>query len=151
MVARVTPATLALLARVADDVFDAPIDWERAARWLASPDVLLFVALADGVVIGQVAGVVHRHPDADAELFIDNLGVTPDWQRRRIGTRLVEAVVAAAQGLGCAGVWVLTEPDNVAACGLYAALGLAAMPTMLFSADIEAAPGEGRTGNALRS
>jgi len=112
-----------LLARVADDVFDDDIDAVRTAAYLADKNHMLIVAIEDGVVVGQTAGIVHRHVDQPTELYIDNLGVTPELRRRGIARRLVEDLIAWGKAQGCEEAWVGTEPDNEAARGLYVAMG----------------------------
>ena len=53
-------------------------------------------AFADGVMIGQLAAMVHRHPDLrPAELYVDELGVAPRFQRQGIARRLVDAAFAS--------------------------------------------------------
>ncbi len=119
----VGPADAGLFARVAPDVFDGPIVPERLAACLASPEHLMVLALREGEVVGQVAAVIHRHPDLPAELYIDNLGVTPALQRQGIGRRLVETIMTLGRARGCEEAWVGTETDNIAARALYRAMG----------------------------
>ena len=104
---------------MAQDVFDAPINPERLASYLASPEHHLMVALCDGEVVGQCGAVVIRHVDTRQELYIDNLGVTPAMQRRGIGRKLLDAMLAHGKTLGCREAWVLTGPDNLRARALY--------------------------------
>jgi ribosomal protein S18 acetylase RimI-like enzyme len=118
----VGPGDAALFARVEPDVFDGPVVPERLAAYLASPEHLMVLALSAGEVVGQVAAVIHRHPDLPTELYIDNLGVTPALQRQGIGRRLVETVLALGRARGCEEAWVGTEPDNIPARALYRAL-----------------------------
>lgn len=132
-ICRIDSGSLARLGEVAADVFDAEIDPGRAGAWLASGDVVLVVAIADACVIGQIQGIILRHPDQASELFIDNLGVTPAWQRRGVATALVDRIGVIARDHGCAGLWVLTEPGNAAACGFYASRNLVMQPTTLFA------------------
>jgi aminoglycoside 6'-N-acetyltransferase I len=120
---RIGAGDAGLLARVADDVFDDDIDPARTAAYLAEKNHMLIVAIEDGVVVGQTAGMVHRHVDQPTELYIDNLGVTPDLRRRGIARRLVEDLIAWGKAQGCEEAWVGTEPDNEAARGLYVAMG----------------------------
>lgn len=120
---RLIPDNAALLRRVAEDVFDDAVDPERLAAYLAEPGHLLIVASEGDLVVGQCAAVVHRHIDQPTELYIDNLGVTPDLRRQGIARRLVEAMFAWGRELGCEEAWVATEPDNVEARGLYASQG----------------------------
>jgi len=109
----------ALLDRAAADVFDAPIDPARLAAYLAEPGHLMIVALRDGEAVGQVAAVIHRHPDKPSELYIDEVGVTPALHRQGIARRMLDAMFALGKELGCEEAWVGTEPDNVPARRLY--------------------------------
>lgn len=119
----VGPADRALFRRVAADVFDGAVMPERLAAYLDAPDHLMVLALRDGEVVGQVAAVIHRHPDMPDELYIDNLGVTPALQRRGIGRRLMQAIFAIGRARGCEEAWVATESDNRPARALYTRLG----------------------------
>lgn len=113
----------AILARIAEEVFDNPIDPATLARYLASPGHLLVVAVDDGLVVGQVAAVVHRHPDGrPTELYVDEVAVTPARQRQGIARRMLETMLALGRDQGCREMWVGTEPDNIAARALYKSL-----------------------------
>ncbi len=117
------PGDEAVLTRIAEEVFDHPIDAETLARYLASPGHLLVVAIDDGLVVGQVAAIVHRHPDGrPTELYVDEVAVTPSHQRRGIARRMLDAALALGRDQGCREMWVGTEPDNVAARALYKSL-----------------------------
>lgn len=118
-IVRAGPAEADLLAHVAVDVFDAPIEPQKLAAYLAEPGHLMVLAVAGGEVVGQARGIVHRHPDLPTELYIDNLGVTPDRRRERLATRMLDELVAWGRELGCEEAWVGTEPDNAAARALY--------------------------------
>ena len=65
---QVKPGDVALFDRVADAVFDEPIDPGRLAAYLAEPGHHMLVALLAGEVVAQVAAVIHRHPDKPTEL-----------------------------------------------------------------------------------
>ncbi|MER9894994.1 GNAT family N-acetyltransferase [Mesorhizobium sp. M0119] len=109
----------ALVMRVADEVFDEPVRPDRLSAYLAEPGHFMVVALADGIVVGQCAAVVHRHPDKVSELYIDEIGVAPAFQRQGIATRMLGAMFALGREHGCEEAWVGTEPDNVAAREFY--------------------------------
>lgn len=122
---RITPANAGLLSHVSEDVFDDAISMARLSDYLQAPGHALFVAVAEGVVIGQARGIVHRQPDLPTELYIDNLGVTPAHQRRGVGAQLVRALIAwGRKEESCETVWVVTEADNATARAFYAAIGL---------------------------
>jgi ribosomal protein S18 acetylase RimI-like enzyme len=129
---RLGPGDSALLERLADDVFDEPVRADRLAAYLAEPGHVLLVALDDGVVVGQAAAVVHRHPDKPAELYVDEVGVAPAFQRRGIATRLLAELFTLGKGLGCAAAWVATEADNLPARRLYEGFGAPGEPCMVY-------------------
>ena len=116
---RLCSGDAAVLDRIAEDVFDEPVRPDRLAAYLADPGHIMLVAVSDGIVIGQCAAVVHRHPDKVAELYIDEVGVTPAVQRKGIARAMVERMLAIGKELGCGEAWVGTEPDNLPARGLY--------------------------------
>ena len=134
---RVGPEQADLLDRVAEDVFDDRIDLARLERYLQDPSHLMVVAVFNGEVIGQARGVVHRHPDAPTELYIDNLGVTPDRKREGVATRLLDDLVAWARSLGCEQAWVATDVDNDAARALYLGRGSEAENVVMYFYEFE--------------
>lgn len=120
---RMTTADAAKLHSVDDDIFDAEIDAERLAAFLADPGHLMVCAFAGGVAIGQARGILNRQPDTASSLYIDNLGVAPSRRREGIAGRLLDELVAWGRENGCASAWVATELDNDGARALYAARG----------------------------
>ncbi len=71
-----------------------------------------------------MASAVHYvHPDKAPELWVNEVGVAPTHWRQGIGRHLLHALFVRGRELGCRGAWVGTEPDNLAARQLYAALG----------------------------
>lgn len=130
-----------LLAEVAEAVFDAPIDPARAAASLAEPGHILFVALDGTRVVGQCAGVIHRHPDKPDALYVGEIGVAPAFRRRGIARRLLAALLASGRAAGCAEAWLGTEHDNGPARALYARSGGEAEPFLLYAFDLRRAGG----------
>jgi ribosomal protein S18 acetylase RimI-like enzyme len=120
---RIGPNDAVVLERIAEDVFDEEIEPRRLAAYLAEPGHLMVLAVAAGEVVGQARGMVQRHPDKATELYVDNLGVTPDRRRERIATRLLDELVAWGREQGCEAAWVGTEVDNEAARALYQGRG----------------------------
>ena len=129
---RLAPADASILGRVADDVFDAAVDPDRLANYLAEPGHLMIVAIAGGEVVGQVAAVIHRHPDKRTELYVDEVGVASAWRRHGIARRLLDEMLALGKALGCEEAWVGTEHDNVPARRLYEFRGAAAEPFVMY-------------------
>jgi DNA-binding MarR family transcriptional regulator len=96
------PADAAMLDKVAPDVFDHAIDPALMAEFLADPRHHLAVALAGGQVVGMASAVHYVHPDKPPELWINEVGVAPPYQRRGIGRQLLEALFAHGACLAAA-------------------------------------------------
>ena len=128
-----------VLERVADDVFDGPVDPHWSAEFLADPRHHLAVAIDGGVVVGMASGVHYLHPDKPPQLFINEVGVASSHQGRGIGRRVLDALLERGRTLGCSEAWVLTDESNSIARKLYASAGgeidsdLAIMYTFPFS------------------
>lgn len=108
-----------LLEKVAPGTFDHAIEPDRLATYLANPANWMGVALHDGLVVGMVMAVIHTHPDKPTELFLDEIGTGDDWRRKGIARALMQFVFERADAEGIGEIWLGTEPDNVAARGLY--------------------------------
>ena len=116
---RLFPGDDVVLMQVAEDVFDEPVQADRLAAYLAMPGHFMIVAMAESVVVGQCAAVIHRHPDKVSELYIDEVGVSPSFQRQGIARKMLDAMFTLGREHGCGEAWVGTEPDNSAARALY--------------------------------
>lgn len=116
---RITAADAALLTHIGPDVFDAPVQPDRLARYLAAPGHLMVLAFDDDLVVGQCTGVVHHHPDKASELCVDEVGTASSHLRQGIASTMLEALYAWARELGCEEAWLGTELDNTAANALY--------------------------------
>src|SRR5262250_2177954 len=131
-----------VLAHIAPDVFDDPIDVRRANEFLADPRHHLVVAVEDGLVVGFVSAVHYVHPDKPRpELWINEVSVAATHRARGLATRLLRAVLEEARRVGCAEAWVLTDRGNTAAMRLYAAAGRTTAPTdqVMFTFELDAA------------
>lgn len=127
------------LERLAPDVFDHPVQPQYLMAFLNDPRHVMFLALEDDLVVGMATGFEYFHPDKPPQLFINEVGVSPDWQRRRIGRQLTQALVAEAVRRGCQYAWLGTETGNVAAQACFASVDLAEGPKtfLLYEWDFE--------------
>jgi len=125
----------ALLADVAPDVFDNALDPRLVSEFLSDPRHHLAVAIEGGQVFGFASGVHYVHPDKPAELWINEVGVSPDHQGRGVGKVVVRALLEHGKRLGCEQAWVLTDNANTAAMRLYASVGGKAdpVPSVMFT------------------
>src|SRR5690606_29524236 len=99
---RMRPGDERVFDRIGPDVFDEPIVPERLGAYLRTPGHLMVLALADGLVVGQCAAVLHRHPDKPTELYLDEVGTASTHLRRGIATLLLTEMFAWRRELGCA-------------------------------------------------
>jgi ribosomal protein S18 acetylase RimI-like enzyme len=122
-----------VLQCVALGVFDGPVQPRWTRDFLADARHHLIVAREDGVVVGMVSAVHYVHPDKAPQLWINEIGVAPSHQRRGIGRRLLDAMLAHGRALGCTEAWLGTEVANVAARRLYESAGGTAEVFTLYS------------------
>ena len=114
----------AVLARVAEGVFDDPLDPAATTEFLADPRHHLAVAIDEGLVVGFVSAVHYVHPDKRCpELWINEVGVAPSHQGRGLGKAILRAMLDEGRRLDCGEAWVLTERSNPRAMRLYASQG----------------------------
>lgn len=133
---------LHLLEQVAPDVFDQPVDPPRLPAYLSDPAQRLFLAVTDGQVIGQLKAVIHRHIEKPPDLFIEELGVSPAYQRRGVATALSVSATTLAENLGCSEIWLATEPENEAANALYRNLQMAGQHVVVYARPVRRVRGE---------
>ena len=124
-----------VLDRVADGVFDDPVDPRWCAEFFADSRHHIAAAIDDDVVVGMATGVHYVHPDSPPELWINEVGVAPTHERRGLGRRLVATLVDHGMSLGCREAWVLTSPTNEPARRMYRAAGLLERdePSLMFT------------------
>lgn len=103
----------------AGDLFDEQPVEDLTRGFLGAPGHHCLVAFEDGRPVGFVTGIEIRHPDKATEMLLYELGVDAQWRRRGIGRALTEALRDLAARRGMRGMWVLTDPDNVAALATY--------------------------------
>ena len=126
----------AVLEHVAPEVFDEAVRPALSAAFLHDPRHHLAVALDHGLVVGFASAVHYVHPDKPAELWINEIGVAPAYQRRGLGRRLMQALFVEGRCLGCEAAWVLAEGDDEPAQAFYHALGGAPAPAVMFTFDL---------------
>ena len=118
------PPDLPILYNVAEDVFDDPILETSAQEFISDPRHRLVVALDNDIVVGFVSAVIYVHPDKPApELWINEIGVAPSYQRQGIGKALMQAILEDAKRSGCSEAWVLTDRANLPAMTMYKSSG----------------------------
>jgi len=133
----VTPHNAHLLANVESEIFDEEIQQDHLIAYLADARHAMFIAVEDGLVVGQVRGNVHLQPDRASDLYIDNLGTAPSHQRRGIASALMDSMLDWGKRQGCTYAWVATETDNYGAKGFYAARRFAHDTIAMFAMEMD--------------
>ena len=118
-VRRLQPGDEALFQSIAPEVFDEPIHAGRMHDYLRTPGHLMVLAFDGDLVVGQCAGVLHRHPDKATELYIDEVGTASTHLRQGIATLMMDELFAWGRELGCEEAWLGTDTDNEPAKALY--------------------------------
>lgn len=112
-----------VLAKVAEDVFDNPVDPGLSRAFLADPRHHIVAAIDAGVVVGFLSAVDYIHPDKPAELWLNETGVAPTHQGQGLAKAMMLRMLEHGRSLGCGTAWVLTDTTNQAANALYRSAG----------------------------
>src|SRR3569623_1487241 len=118
---RLSSRDAAVLGRIAPDVFDEPVEPTRLAAYLRAEGHMMVLALEGDLVVGQCAGVIHRHPDKATELYVDEVGTASTHRRQGIARAMLDEMFRWGRELGCEEAWLGTELDNDPANALYRA------------------------------
>jgi len=113
----------AVFADIAPDVFDETVESRRLRDYLGTPGHIMVLAFDGDLVVGQCAGVLHRHPDKPTELYVDEVGTASTHRRRGIARAMLDELFRWGRELGCEEAWLGTELDNHAANALYRGYG----------------------------
>ena len=116
---RLKPGDEPAFFHIAPDVFDEPIDGPLLRGYLNTPGHVMVLAFDGEIVIGQCAGVIHRHPDKPTELYVDEVGTASTHRRQGIARAMLDELFNWGRELGCTEAWLGTELDNDAANALY--------------------------------
>lgn len=103
-------------------------------RLLSRPDFWAVAAFAEQKLVGGVTA--HTLPmtrSESAELFIYDLAVRPEHQRKGVGRRLMSALREAAAAAGIHDVFVPADNEDEHALEFYRALGGDASPVTIFT------------------
>jgi aminoglycoside 3-N-acetyltransferase I len=112
----------------------APLSDVYLTRLLRRPDFWAIAAVADGDIIGGVtAHTLPMTTTESAELFIYDVAVRADWQRRGVGRQLIETLRAAAAQAGITDLFVPADTEDVHALDFYRAIGGAPTPVVMFT------------------
>lgn len=112
----------------------APLSREQAEAYLADPNVLHWVAEANGEVLGFLqCQIIRKHAGNPIELLLYEIGVKAEARRRGVGRSLMEAMFAWMAEHRVSETWVLADNDEAVAfyeaCGFTRSTEMAAYMT----------------------
>lgn len=123
----------AALVLSASHLFDAALLPDQTTAMLASDRDFLWFALAQGRPVGFASATMVLHPDQRPVLFLNEIAVEDEEQRRGIGTMLMQAAIDLARSRGWASTWVLAAKDDETAKAFYRSLSPATtQPSVMF-------------------
>ena len=112
----------------------APLSDSYLARLLVRQDFWALSASVDERIVGGLTA--HTLPLTGAEVsevFIYDIAVVPDYQRRGIGRQLVSKLRAQANACGINVVFVAADNEDAHALDFYQALGGMPAPVTMFT------------------
>ena len=118
-VERLSSGEAAKLAKIAPGVFVDPIDPALLKEYLAEPLMLMVVARQGELVVGQARCAIHRHPEKPADGYVDDVRVTPAFQRGGVARAMLTELERWARERGCVDLWLATDAGNMGARALY--------------------------------
>lgn len=110
------------------------LDVAQSEAVLASPSFWAYSATVGGTVVGGLtAHTLPMTSSASSEVFLYDLGVHPEHQRRGIGAALVRRLRIDAAAVGIDVIFVPADNDDQHALDFYRSLGGAPAPVTIFT------------------
>ena len=136
-----------MMGEAFEDPGRQPLSDEYLTALLDREDVWVYAAFIDGQPVGGLTA--HELPMTRAEiseLFVYDIAVRADSQRRGIGRALVQRLLDDGAAAGIAEMWVPADNDDDHALEFYRRIGGVAQPVTIFTyrtsaADTAAEPG----------
>jgi aminoglycoside 3-N-acetyltransferase I len=140
-IARIGPAevglaqqTFAMMAVVFEDAPAEPPSREYVADLLARDDLWVYAAAVDGQPVGGLTAFALPLTRTQAtELFVYDIAVRADQQRRGIGHALLQRLLADGSAGGIEEMWVPADNDDQHALDFYRSAGGAPQPVTVFT------------------
>jgi ribosomal protein S18 acetylase RimI-like enzyme len=92
---------------------------EGFKKSLSQEQHIFLMANYDGVFAGMASGFVLVKPDGESWLYVNEMDVCINMQRKGVGTALLQFFLTEAKKRLCSEVWLGTEKDNLPANALY--------------------------------
>lgn len=90
---------------------------------LANHNCVIFCAVAESRIIGGLVAFEMTPIHGTKELYIYDIAVHPDFQKRGVGKKLIEAIKEEARVRGVGTIFVEAESEDEGAVAFYRAIG----------------------------
>jgi aminoglycoside 3-N-acetyltransferase I len=127
-------STFVMMGEAFEDFDRQPLSDEYLTWLLDREDVWAYAAVIDGQPVGGVTA--HELPMTRAEtteLFVYDIAVRADSQRRGIGRALMQRLLDDGAAAGIAELWVPADNDDAHALEFYRRIGGVAQPVTIFT------------------
>jgi aminoglycoside 3-N-acetyltransferase I len=115
---------IALFAEVFEEKKTAPTKNDHLYNLLNNPAFIALVALDDNKVIGGITAYeLPMLAKAKSEIFIYDVAIKTEYQRKGIGRKLITALLALAKEKGVSEVFVAAHTEDTHALKFYQSLG----------------------------
>jgi ribosomal protein S18 acetylase RimI-like enzyme len=102
------------------DFRDNFLQEEYVKRFLKNPMNWLFVCISKDRIIGFAYGYeLNKLNTLENMLYIHEVGVLPEFQRKGIGTELLKELKNVCKKNGIYKIFLFTQKSNIGACKLY--------------------------------
>lgn len=124
---------LALFADVFEESY-VPLSPERIDALLSREDVIVLVALEkDNVIGGLIAYVLPQYKHVRSIVYVYDLGVMREQQRKGVGTLLIQAIQEEARRQNAEEIFVQAELADMHALEFYRKTGASEEPVVHFT------------------
>lgn len=106
----------------ASEVFPEDYSVEDLKDFLVRTESVFVVAYNAEQFAGMASAKILNKPSGDMWLYVDEVDVCENMQRKGVGTALMNYLFQFAKDCGCEEVWLGTEIDNLPANKLYTSL-----------------------------
>jgi aminoglycoside 3-N-acetyltransferase I len=126
------------LIRLLEEVFDMQNfvlpDKDHLQDLLQKDDFLVFVALSGKKIVGGLtAYTLQQYYSVRPLAYLYDLGISPEFQRRGIGRRLISGITDYCREAGMEEVFVQADEEDVHALDFYRSTGATSARVVLFN------------------
>lgn len=113
---------LKTLSRIFDTVFEAETNSAEETPLIQNPSLCAIGAMYENTIVGGLVAYELPLLNGTKEMYLYDIAILPDFQRRGIGTMLIATLKDEAKQRGASTIFVEAEADDTAAVAFYRTL-----------------------------